>query len=235
MSVSVSIGRPSGPRVEVTLKLATSLDGRIATAAGNSKWITGEAARAEAHRLRATHDAVLVGSGTVLADDPELTARTDPPPAHQPLRIVADARGRTPVDARLIKTLGKAPLAIAVGSFAAGEKYARLQAPGLEVWGVLDASWKGAGVSPNGLVDTAHQRQLASILLEGGGQIAASFVKAGLVDRIEWFRAPILLGAEGLPALGGLGLDKVSDAPTFVRTRVQEVGPDLWESYVRKT
>ncbi len=225
----------SSLRPSVTLKLATSLDGRIATARGDSKWITGEEARAEAHRLRAAHDAILVGSGTVLADDPELTARTDPPPARQPLRIVADARGRTPVDARLIRTLDQAPLAIAVGSVAAGEKYAGLQAPGLEVWGVLDGTWNGPGVSPKALMDTCRQRGLASVLIEGGGQVAASFVKAGLVDRIEWFRAPILLGGEGLPALGGLGLENVVDAPTFVRTRVIEVGVDLWESYERKT
>lgn len=229
-------GQSASPvRPSVTLKLATSLDGRIATASGNSKWITGEEARAEGHRLRAAHDAVLVGSGTVLADDPELTARTDPPPARQPLRIVADARGRTPVDAKLVRTLDKAPLAIAVGSFAAGEKYSRLQAPGLEVWGLLDATWKGPGVSPNALMDAARQRWLASILIEGGGQLAASFVKAGLVDRIEWFRAPILLGSEGLPCLGAMALEKVVDAPSFVRTRVKEVGADLWESYARKT
>lgn len=234
MSVSVSIGVPPAGRIEVTLKLATSLDGRIATASGNSKWITGEEARAEGHRLRAAHDAVLVGSGTVLADDPELTARTDPPPPRQPLRIVADARGRTPIDAKLFRTLDKAPLAIAVGSVAAGEKYSRIRSPGLEIWGVLDATWKGPGVSPQALADTARQRSITSILIEGGGQLAASFVKAGLVDRIEWFRAPILLGGDGVPALGGLGLDKVVDAPTFVRTRVAPVGPDLWESYVRK-
>jgi diaminohydroxyphosphoribosylaminopyrimidine deaminase/5-amino-6-(5-phosphoribosylamino)uracil reductase len=232
--ISVSVDRPSIERLQVTLKLATSLDGRIATAGGHSKWITGDEARAEAHRLRAAHDAVLVGSGTVLADDPELTARTDPPPARQPLRIVADARGRTPLDAKLFRTLDKAPLAIAVGSVAAGQKYTAVREGGFEVWGLLDATWKGPGVSPRLLVDTARQRGIAMLMIEGGGQLAASFVKAGLVDRIEWFRAPILLGGDGLPALGGLGLDKVVDAPTFVRTRVKEVGADLWESYARK-
>ena len=234
MSISVSIDRPSISRLQVTLKLATSLDGRIATASGDSKWITGEEARAEAHRLRAAHDAVLVGSGTVLADDPELTARTDPPPARQPLRIVADARGRTPLEARLFQTLDKAPLAIAVGGVAAGQKYTGVRG-NFELWGVIDGTWKGPGVSPSALIDTAGKRGLASLMIEGGGQLAASFVKAGLVDRIEWFRAPIVLGSDGLPALGGLGLDKVIDAPTFVRTRVKEVGADLWESYVRKT
>ena len=232
--ISVSIDRPSVERLQVTLKLATSLDGRIATASGDSKWITGEEARAEVHRLRAAHDGVLVGSGTVLADDPELTARTDPPPAQQPLRIVADARGRTPLDARLFRTLNKAPLAIAINSVAAGERYAGLSGD-FELWGVIDGTWRGPGISPVALLDTARRRGLTTLMIEGGGQLAASFIKAGLVDRIEWFRAPILLGNEGLPALGGLGLEKVVDAPTFVRTRVKEVGADLWESYVRKT
>jgi diaminohydroxyphosphoribosylaminopyrimidine deaminase/5-amino-6-(5-phosphoribosylamino)uracil reductase len=235
MSISVSIDRPTVQRLQVTLKLATSLDGRIATAGGDSKWITGEEARAEAHRLRAAHDAVLIGSGTVLADDPELTARTDPPSLKQPLRIVADARGRTPLDSRLLKTLDMAPVAIAVGSLAAGQKFTAVQAGGFELWGVMDASWKGPGVSPAALLQTAGQQGIVTLMIEGGGQLAASFVKAGLVDRIEWFRAPILLGGDGLPALGGLGLEKVVDAPTFVRTRVKEVGADLWESYVRKT
>jgi diaminohydroxyphosphoribosylaminopyrimidine deaminase/5-amino-6-(5-phosphoribosylamino)uracil reductase len=234
MSISVSLDRPPVSRLQVTLKLATSLDGRIATANGNSKWITGEEARVETHRLRAASDAVLVGSGTVLADDPELTARTDPPPAQQPLRIVADARGRTPLDAKLFQTLDKAPLAIAIGTVAAGQKYTAVRGA-FEIWGVFDGTWKGPGISPAALLDTARRRGLATLMIEGGGQLAASFVKAGLVDRIEWFRAPILLGGDGLPALGGLGLDKVIDAPTFVRTRVKEVGADLWESYVRKT
>src|SRR6185436_15485431 len=102
---------PSRPTV--TLKLATSLDGRIATAAGESKWITGEEARAEAHLLRAAHDGVLVGSETVIADDPELTARTDPPASKQPLRIIADSRARTPSTARVFTTMDQGPVAIA--------------------------------------------------------------------------------------------------------------------------
>jgi hypothetical protein len=100
MSEAASTSRPS-----VTLKLATSLDGRIALGNGQSKWITGEAARAEVHRLRAAHDAVIVGSETVLTDDPELTARTDPMPEKQPLRVVADSRGRVPASAKLFSTL----------------------------------------------------------------------------------------------------------------------------------
>jgi diaminohydroxyphosphoribosylaminopyrimidine deaminase/5-amino-6-(5-phosphoribosylamino)uracil reductase len=170
----------------------------------------------------------------VLADAPDLTARPDPPPARQPLRIVADARGRTPLEAKLFQTLEKAPLAIAIGNVAAGQKFTAVTSSRFEVWGLFDGAWKGPGVSPSMLLQTASSQGVATLLIEGGGQLAASFVKTGLVDRIEWFRAPILLGGEGLPCLGGLGLEKVVDAPTFVRTRVREVGADLWESYARK-
>ena len=104
---------PSLARLSVTLKLATSLDGRIALANGESKWITGEAARAEVHHLRANHDAVIVGSETVIADDPLLTARLDPPPERQPLRVVADSRGRVPATAKLFSTLEMGPVAVA--------------------------------------------------------------------------------------------------------------------------
>jgi diaminohydroxyphosphoribosylaminopyrimidine deaminase/5-amino-6-(5-phosphoribosylamino)uracil reductase len=221
----------SATRPQVTLKLATSLDGRIATAGGNSKWITGEAARAEAHRLRAAHDAVLVGSGTLMADDPELTARTDPPTAKQPLRVVADSRGQTPASAKLLTTLDKGPVAIAT-----------LETTNLDHWPshrelsfwMLPKDARTGSISLPELLNSAQRAGIASLMIEGGGRLAASFIRDGLVDRIEWFRAPILLGGDGLPGLGPLGLEKVVDAPTFERVRVQEVGLDLWESYVRK-
>jgi diaminohydroxyphosphoribosylaminopyrimidine deaminase / 5-amino-6-(5-phosphoribosylamino)uracil reductase len=218
-------------RPDVTLKLATSLDGRIATASGQSKWITGEAARAEAHRLRASHDAVLVGSGTVLADDPELTARTTPPPGKQPLRIVADSRARVPANARIFTTLDKGPIAIATLETQNLDHWPSSQ--GIQYWMVAKDP-KSDSLSIEELLNSAERAGIGSLMIEGGGQLAASFVRAGLVDRIEWFRAPKLLGGDGLPCLGGLGLETVATAPTYERTGVREVGPDLWESYVRK-
>lgn len=220
-------GRPS-----VTLKLATSLDGRIATAGGRSKWITGEAARAEAHRLRAAHDAVLVGSNTVLADDPELTARTDPPTEKQPLRIVADSRARTPANAKIFQTLDKGPIAIATIETARLDHWPSDR--GIQYWMVAKDP-ETSSLSVEELLNSAARAGVASLMIEGGGRLAASFVKAGLIDRIEWFRAPILLGGDGLPSLGGLGLETVATAPTYVRVGVKEVGADLWESYVRKS
>jgi diaminohydroxyphosphoribosylaminopyrimidine deaminase/5-amino-6-(5-phosphoribosylamino)uracil reductase len=218
--------------ISVTLKLATSLDGRIATAGGESKWITSDTSRAAVHRLRAEHDAVIVGSETVLADDPELTARTDPPAARQPLRVVADSRGRVPGTARLFSTLEMGPVAVA--TLETTDADARWPATrGLQFW-MLPADPQSGSVSLPELLASAKRAGVGSLMVEGGGQLAASFVRAGLVTRIEWFRAPILLGGDGRPCLGGLGLAKLADAPTYVRTGVKAVGVDLWESYERK-
>ena len=203
--------------MRVTLKLATSLDGRIATASGESRWITGEAARLEGHRLRAGHDAILVGIETVLADDPELTARLPGRSVDQPLRVILDSRLRTPATARvagentLILTAAEpAP----VGS-AAVERVAT----------------EGRRPAPAAVLDALARKGAATLLIEGGGQVAASFLSAGLVDRIEWFRAPILLGGEGRSCVAALALAKLADAPKFRRLSAEAVGDDLWERY----
>lgn len=222
------------PTPRVTLKLATSLDGRIATASGESKWITGEAARAAAHKLRAEHDAVLVGSGTALADDPELTARTNPPAERQPLRIVADSRGRTPKSARIFATIDAGPVAIATREETDLDERGWPERAGIEYWMLPgEGGDKSASISISALLETAAGAGVGSILLEGGGELAAAFVRQGLVDRIEWFRAPILLGGDGTACLGGLGLAKLADAPQFERTAAIPLGRDLQESYVR--
>lgn len=222
---------PSAARPSVTLKLATSLDGRIALASGESKWITGEAARAEVHHLRAAHDAVIVGSETVLADDPELTARTNPMPTKQPLRVVADSRGRVPASAKLFSTLEMGPVAIATLETMDLDRWPSTQ--GLQFW-MLPAGEGSSSVSLVEMMNSAERAGVTSMMVEGGGQLAAAFIRAGLVDRIEWFRAPILLGGDARPCLGGLGLEKLALAPTYERTSVREIGPDLWESYLRK-
>lgn len=205
--------------MRVTLKLATSLDGRIATASGESRWITGEAARLEGHRLRAAHDAILVGVETVLHDDPELTARLPGRAVDQPLRVVLDSRLRTPATAKLAGEntliLTAAPPA-PVGATRVRQVEAEDGRPSIPaVLRALDS----AGV--------------ASLLIEGGGQVAASFLKAGAVDRLEWFRAPILLGAEGRPCVAALALAKLADAPKFRRLGAAPAGDDLWERYDR--
>nr|WP_314525255.1 RibD family protein [uncultured Brevundimonas sp.] len=205
--------------MRVTLKLATSLDGRIATASGESQWITGEAARLEGHRLRAAHDAILVGVQTVLHDDPELTARLPGRAVDQPLRVVLDSRLRTPVSAKL-----------------AGENTLILTA--VEPHAVGAATVRRVEVEEGRPAVAAVLKALAaagveSVLIEGGGQVASSFLRAGAVDALEWFRAPILLGGEGRPCVAALALAKLSDAPKFRRLGVEAVGDDLWERYAR--
>ena len=205
--------------MRVTLKLATSLDGRIATASGESQWITGEAARLEGHRLRAAHDAILVGVETVLHDDPELTARLPGRSVDQPLRVVLDSRLRTPGTAKLA---GENTLILTVAEphpvGAAEVKRVEADEGRPAIPAVLQAL-KAAGVK--------------SVLIEGGGQVAASFLRAGSVDALEWFRAPILLGGDGRPCVASLALAKLADAPKFRRLGVEPVGDDLWERYAR--
>ena len=205
--------------MRVTLKLATSLDGRIATASGESQWITGEAARLEGHRLRAAHDAILVGVETVLHDAPKLTARLPGRTVDQPLRVVLDSRLRTPGTAKLAREntlILTAAQPHAIGSAKVRRVDAEDGRPAISA--VLKAL-KDAGAT--------------SVLIEGGGQVAASFLRAGAVDALEWFRAPILLGGEGRPCVAALALAKLSDAPKFRRLGVEPVGDDLWERYVR--
>ena len=206
--------------MRVTLKLATSLDGRIATATGESRWITGEAAREQGHRLRAAHDAVLVGVQTVLADDPQLTVRLPGRAVDQPLRVVLDSRLRTPPGAKLA---GEGTLILTTA-----EPYA--------VGGALvervDSDGDGRP-TVEAVLKALKRHGVGSVLIEGGGQVAASFIAADAVDALEWFRAPILLGGDGRPCVAALTMAQLSDAPRFRRLAVEPLGDDLWERYER--
>ena len=189
-------------RPRVTLKLATSLDGRIATASGESRWLTGPQARERVHEMRAAHDAVLVGSATAIADDPELTVRLPDYAGAQPLRVVLTGETALPPGLKLLSDGG-----------------ATLVIPG--------------GPAPAEALAALAERGLSAVLIEGGGRIAAAFLRAGMVDEIAWFRAPLVLGAEGRPALGELAIDRLADAPRFTRLEVEVFGPDLLERYQR--
>ncbi len=218
-------------RPHVTLKLASSIDGRIATAAGESRWITGAAARAEVHRLRAENDAVLVGVGTVIADDPELTARGEPAPARQPLRVVLDRRLRIPLTAKLLATRAAAPLLVLGAPGADPERAAALTRAGALVRLVQPLDQEGEISAVLRALHAHHA--IGRLFIEGGGLVGASFLREGLVDRLEWFRAPLVLGAEAKPAVGPLNVAHLAAAPAFRRVAVREVGPDVWETYER--
>lgn len=218
------------PRPRVTLKLATSLDGRIATAAGESQWITSEASRAEVQRLRAAHDAVLVGAETVRKDNPSLLARTEPAPAKQPARVVVTTRLEIPPDAKMFADIATAPVIVFSVPRASPARHAIIEAMGARIEPVETGP---GGVDMAAVLERLSGLGFGSVLVEGGGRIAASLIDIGAVDRIEWFRAPILLGGEGRPALADLSYDALADAPRFRRVALRELGPDVWESYER--
>ena len=214
-----------------TLKCGTSLDGRIATGGGESQWITGEAARDAAHRLRATHDAVLIGSGTALADDPELTCRLPGLGGRSPVRIVVDGRLRLPADSRIVKTARDVPTWLVTLAPSAGSAKEPFAAAGIEI---IEAP-PGADGSPDleWLAGELGGRGLTRVLVEGGGRLAASLLGAGLADRLAWFRAPLVIGGDGVPAAGGFGVERLRDAPRFVRTASVALGADILETYRR--
>lgn len=211
----------------VTLKLATSLDGRIATASGESRWITGALAREAVHRLRAEHDAVVVGVETALADDPELTVRLDGWTGSQPARVVLDSRQRLADDCKLVATARYIPTYVITTT----PPEPRLVAAGVRVLQVKALG--DARPELHDVVETLAEAGLQRLFVEGGGQVAASFLRCGLVDRIEWFRAAMVIGGEGRPGIGALALAALADAPRLRRIEVREVGDDLWERYER--
>lgn len=211
----------------VTLKLATSLDGRIATAAGESRWITGPQAREAVHRLRAEHDAVLVGVETALADDPELTVRLEGWSGRQPARVVLDSRQRLAESCKLVATARDVPTYLITTTL----PEPRLVAAGVRV---LQVRAVGDGRPQlHDVVEALAREGLGRLFVEGGGQVAGSFLRCGLVDRMEWFRAPLVIGGEGRPGVGALALSALADAPRLRRVEVREVGDDLWERYER--
>jgi diaminohydroxyphosphoribosylaminopyrimidine deaminase / 5-amino-6-(5-phosphoribosylamino)uracil reductase len=197
----------------VLLKFAASLDGKIATRDGETKWISSPDSRRLVHEWRATMDAVAVGSGTALEDDPDLRARDcDPPAERQPLRVVFDRRGRLPAASALARSAGAAPVVrIAPAS-------ARHPPPGVER---LDADDASAALQALGA------RGIQSMLLEGGGGLAAGLIGAGLVDAIAFFAAPLLIGGDDAPGLLASGAGRLADASRLHDLRVRAVGPDL--------
>jgi diaminohydroxyphosphoribosylaminopyrimidine deaminase/5-amino-6-(5-phosphoribosylamino)uracil reductase len=216
----VTLGRPL-----VTLKLATSMDGRIATASGESQWITGPAARARGHLIRATSDAIMIGSGTALHDDPALTCRIPGLEDRSPVRVVMDGRLRLPVDSHLVRSARVTPVIVICGPDAPAARAKALEDCGVEL--ML------CGTEPATALDTVGRRGITRLMVEGGGQLAAALVAADLVDRLVWFRAPLLIGGEGRPAVAGLGSDILAALPRFERRGVEAIGPDVMESYVR--
>jgi diaminohydroxyphosphoribosylaminopyrimidine deaminase / 5-amino-6-(5-phosphoribosylamino)uracil reductase len=206
----------------VTLKLASSLDGKIATRTGESRGITGEAARRFVHRLRAGQDAILVGTETVLKDNPELTVRSGR--GADPRRIILDTKGRIPLSAKVFAPSVPPPILVTTPLSKAAYRKA-LSAAGVEVL-VLPA---GAGrVDLTTLLTALAEREITSLLVEGGGKIAAGFLEAGLVDKVCFIFAPLIIGGENAPlAVAGEGIARLREAWRLSGVRYQRLGSDL--------
>lgn len=215
----------------VTLKLASTLDGRIATATGESRWITGEAARREVHALRARHDAILVGSGTVLADDPDLTCRIPGMERVPMLRVVADARLRTPEASRLVQGAEVAPVLIITAPGHPPAAQAPFMAAGADI--VTVPAHAAGGLDLPSLLRALGRRGVTRVLAEGGAGLAAALLRQGLVDRLVWFHAPAVMGGDGHPALQGLRLAALSAMPRFRRTAQRALGDDMLSEFER--
>ncbi len=215
----------------VVLKTAMSLDGKIATATGKSQWITGEAARQKGHEFRDIYDSILVGIGTVLADDPSLTTRLPQGRGKNPLRIVVDSQGRTPLTAKVL-TDGQAKTIIAVAAAAPAQRVKALQEAGAEVL----VAGKGDKVDLTLLMEMLGEREISSVYVEGGGTVNFSLLQAGLVDKVHAFIAPKLLGGrQALTPVEGEGFAELQDAVPLERLTTEPIGEDiLLTGYVKR-
>lgn len=214
------------------LKMAGSLDGRIATASGESKWITGEAARRDGQRLRAIHDAILIGAATAAADDPELTCRLPGLGARSPVRIVLDSQARLSPGSKLATSARVTPVWLVCTKSAPADRRDALSALGVQIIDVDGAS--------DGRIDVAAAarafgtRGLTRVLVEGGGQVAASFLQVGLVDGISSYRAGLVLGGDSRSAVGGLEFARLGSAPRFRLVSARPLQGDTLETWRRE-
>jgi diaminohydroxyphosphoribosylaminopyrimidine deaminase/5-amino-6-(5-phosphoribosylamino)uracil reductase len=211
----------------VTLKLAASLDGRTATATGESRWITGPEARRKVHAMRLAHDAVMVGSGTALADDPDLTVR-DMGAVKQPVRIVLDRLLKHSPESRLGRTAKDHPVWLLHSPAAPEAAKSAWQVTGATL---IEVPETNGHLDLKAALQALAQKGLTRILSEGGSTVAAALVKAGLVDELAVFSGGMLIGAEGQPALGMIGLAELAKAPKPLLGRMLRIGPDLYTSW----
>ena len=215
----------------VILKAAMTLDGRIATAEGASRWITGAAARLEVHRLRSEVDAVLVGIGTVLADDPMLTARR--PGMRNPIRIVIDPHLKISLKAKLVASVSEAPTLVVTTALASSEKLRKLEKEGVQV--MLLPHSKGK-ISFDDLFERLGKGGITSVLIEGGSRVNGMALRAGVVDKVIFYIAPTLLcGEDARSAVGGRSIPALDDALRIDDIQIRKVGEDLRiEGYPKK-
>jgi diaminohydroxyphosphoribosylaminopyrimidine deaminase/5-amino-6-(5-phosphoribosylamino)uracil reductase len=219
-------GRPM-----VSLKTATTSDGRIATRTGASQWITGPAARRHAHLLRAQHDVIAVGIGTAKADDPSLTCRLPGMEERSPTRVVFDSRLRLSLESKLVQTAMDVPTWVLSAAKTDKDRRRALEAAGVMVVPIEDEI-DGRPV-PAAALRALGVLGMTRVMVEGGARLATGLLRAGLVDRLLWYRAPSLIGGDGLPPFGDLGVGEVADMPAFRPLSRTPVGEDTLEIYAR--
>ena len=208
----------------VIFKSAMTLDGKVATRTGDSQWISGEASRARAHRWRAESDAVAVGIGTALVDDPRLTARIEGV-ARQPRRVVFDSEGRLPLDSRLVKDVSDVPLIVVCSRAAKRTSVEALQAAGVDV---IVATGENEGARVQHALDELGAREVQSLLLEGGPHLAGAFLEAEEIDEVRVFIAPVLLGgAKARTAVEGIGFGEIAAAPRPLAIETERIDDDV--------
>lgn len=213
----------------VTLKLASSFDGRIATGSGQSKWITGPEARRAVHAMRARHDAVMVGAGTARADDPSLTVR-DLGVEHQPVRVVVSRHLDLPLMSQLARTAKSTPVWLCHGPGADVERIRAWEGLGAKL---LPCAVHGVQLDPNDILQQLGAAGLTRVFCEGGSALAASLLAFDLVDELIGFTAGIGIGAEGLPSIGALGVGRLEEAPRFQLVETRVLGKDILHRWTR--
>ena len=207
----------------VIAKWAMTLDGKIATGTGESRWISSEPSREIVHRLRGRVDAVIIGSRTALADDPLLTARPTGP--RLATRIILDSNAALPLESQLAKTAGESPVLVVTGPAATAEATKNLAEKGCEILQLAD---NDPGVRLQLLLSELGKRGMANLLVEGGSQLLGSFFDQGLINEVHTFIAPILLGGNGLSAIGGHGVEKMAESWKLEDLQVEQTGGDIY-------
>src|SRR5436190_10242103 len=208
----------------VVLKAAMTLDGKVATRTGDSKWISGELSRARAHRWRAESDAVAVGIGTALADDPLLTARVEGVP-RQPRRVIFDAEARLPLDGKLVQSAAETPVILICSRAASRTHVQALESAGIEV---ITASGENESARVQAGLDELGARDVQQLLVEGGPHLAGAFLDAGEVDELRVFIAPVVAGGRSArPAVEGEGVESIADAARALHTTIDRIDDDV--------
>ena len=206
----------------VTLKSAVSLDGKIAGPNGESKWITGEASRLRAHQMRHEHDAILIGIGTALADDPALNVRLEGN-WKQPARVVLDSQARLPLDSQLVKSAAQTPLFVAVSKTAPAERVEMLEKAGARI---LRLEAPDGNIAPAEVLSALYALEICSVMIEGGAMVAGAFLSANLVDKAAFFVAPLLIG-QGISASGDFSVADLQSAPRLLDSQSEMHGDDV--------